>query len=157
MSEAAASAVVFAVIAIGFAVVIFGIVARLQAARARTLQPLPGGGVRVPVAAAFGAPKKFTLLGYAHNTLNPRLELHPDHVLTRLLRTRRRSYDQIERVDVRNRFGGVDLLLDFDDSSLNFTASHLGAAAAAAALRWLADRGCPLTERARALLVGQAQ
>lgn len=124
------------------------------AAAARGRIEMVGESARVPLVAAFSGWKGVPWLGFASSNLKPTLVLHPDHVECRVIRTREKPYDAISRVDYRAAIGTQNVVLEFSDSLASFAGNTANRDVAREAIRRLAQKGCPLSERARRLLEG---
>lgn len=150
-------ALFIALLALGLAAILAVLVlhvrARLAAAgRGHILEE--GDGARVPLVAAFSGWKGVPWISWASSTLKPTLVLHPDHVECRVIRTRRKPYGAVSRVDYRTTIGTHNVVLDFRDSLSSFAGNTANRDVARAAVRRLSEKGCPLSERARRLLEG---
>lgn len=108
---------------------------------------------RPPLRAAFTGLKGVPWLALATNSLAPLLVLNEEHVEYRVLRRRRRAYALIIEVDLRLAFGTVNVILTFADTPFTFTANVGTAAGARDVLSIFSDKGCFLTERAKATYV----
>jgi len=117
--------------------------------------PLPGDGFSVFARASFSVLKAFPLVAVAANHFNPKLMLFPDSVDCRVILTRRHRYEEIERVDVFQRFGTHTLILCWRGRSLAFAADLGKEEPLIALLGFFRDRGCVLAERARRLLAAR--
>lgn len=113
-----------------------------------------GESARVPLVAAFSGWKGIPWIGFASSSLKPTLVLHPDQVECRVIRTRRKPYAAISRVDYRATLGTQNVVLEFTDSLASFAGNTASREVARDAIRLLSEKGCPLSERARRLLAG---
>ena len=147
-----ACVVVFLLALIG-AALLFHVRAKLAAAAQSRIVP-DGQGLRVPLVAAFSGWKGVPWFGFSSSDLKPTLILHPDHVECRVIRTRRKPYGAVSRVDYRATLGTRNLVLEFRDSLTSFAGNTANADVAREAVRLLSEKGCPLSARARRLLEG---
>lgn len=98
----------------------------------------------------------FTFLpwfAWAHNSLNPTLILHADHVEYRVLRTRTRPYREIARVDYRKAWGTENVVLELQGAKTTFIANTGLLRRTREAIAFLQRQGCPLSARAQSLLM----
>ncbi|WNW10299.1 hypothetical protein RRX38_03735 [Pseudomonas sp. DTU_2021_1001937_2_SI_NGA_ILE_001] len=107
----------------------------------------------VTLLAAFCGWKAIPWFAWAHNNLNPVLVLHADEVEYRVLRRRRKPYAAIQQVDYREMRGTRNVVLEFHDSVVTFIGNTGRTESARQVVQRLKDQGCPLSERAEALLV----
>jgi hypothetical protein len=116
--------------------------------------PLPAEGLSIPLRASFGGLKKWLprALGFSHNNASPVLRLHADHVVCKVVRTVRRPYAEIERVDVLRSFGTHNLIIDWRGSLLNFAANLRQPEDLRQVLRFLDARHVPLSAAARSFM-----
>lgn len=114
--------------------------------------PLPPDGVPIPILATFVGLRGVPLLSLGHNSLRPIFRLYPDAIETRVYRKRRRPYSEIERVHVVTAPWTRNVEIDWRGSVLTFAANVRQEPWRRAVLRFLADRGAPLTPAARHLL-----
>lgn len=108
-------------------------------------------GFHVRLVAAFGGCKGIPWIGFSRNNLSPLLILHDAEVEYRVILRRRRRYGDISRVDARNFAGVISIILEFRGSWWSFTGNTDDKHLAAKAFHLLAEKGCPLSEQARAL------
>jgi hypothetical protein len=109
------------------------------------------GGKIVPLIAAFGGIRGLPWMGWASNTLNPRLIVTADGITYRLTRLRSCGWRDILLVDVRS-FGATVLVrFTLRDSVLTFDANVGSTVLATQTLALLPDQ-VALTDRARSLL-----
>lgn len=159
MSEPVQKFVVETLLFLGGLLVSFGLPwlvwRRLRSGRPSTT-PLPiaddgNGGKIVPLVAAFSGVRGLPWVGFAGNSINPRLVIAADGVTCRSMRSRYRDWDSIRQVDVR-RFGAtVNLSFVFRDSLFTFDA-NVGSTILAAQALALLPRQVALSDRARSLL-----
>lgn len=123
---------------------------RLSAARQGRIEA-DGDAERVPLVAAFSGWKGVPWLTHASSTLKPALILHPDHIECRVIRTRRKRYGTVSRIDYRESIGTNNVVLEFSDSLSSFIGNTGNRDLARDAILRLARRGCPLSTRAQAL------
>ncbi|QTL02949.1 hypothetical protein J5J86_19595 [Aquabacter sp. L1I39] len=147
---AALVSVLLALFALAFVLHVRGKLA--VAARSRIVWE--GKSARVPLVAAFSGWKGVPWLGFSSSNLKPTLVLHPDHVECRVIRTRRKPYAAVSRVDYRATLGTRNVVLEFRDCLTSFAGNTANADVARAAIRLLGEKGCPLSERACRLLDG---
>lgn len=124
---------------------------QILAARQGRIQPREGGEA-IPLVAAFSGLKGLPWISFASSDIAPTLVLHDDHLVCRVLKTRRIPYVLVARVDFRETLATTNIVLDFFDSLVSFTGNTANRALAHAAIRRLAEKGCRLSPRARRLL-----
>lgn len=107
----------------------------------------------ITLEAAFAGFTFLPWFAWASNSLNPKLILHADHVEYRVLRTRTRPYSEIARVDYRKAPGTENVVLEFHGATMTLIANTGFVRCAKEALMLLHQQGCPLSERAQALLL----
>ncbi|MEW6256246.1 MAG: hypothetical protein AB1592_09830 [Pseudomonadota bacterium] len=123
--------------------------------RAQTDRIAPrAGGDGVPLVAAFSGWKGMPWISFASSDLAPSLILHADHLACRVLKTRRKPYAAVSRVDYRETVATTNIVLEFSDSPVSFTGNTANRDTARAAIRRLAEQGCPLSPRAQDLVRG---
>lgn len=110
----------------------------------------------VTLEAAFAGLTFLPWFAWAHNSLNPTLILHADHVEYRVLRTRTRPYREIARVDYRKAWGTENVVLEFQGAKTTFIANSGLLRRTREAIAFLQKQGCPLSARAQALLIPQS-
>ncbi len=115
-------------------------------------EPLPAEGVSVPLLASFAGLAGVPLLSLAKNNLSARLRLYPDEVELKVLRTLRRPYSRIRRVEVQSFWATRNVELVWRGSMISFTANIRDDSWRVAVLRLLAARQVPLAPAARDLL-----
>ncbi|OCW59675.1 hypothetical protein AWJ14_11105 [Hoeflea olei] len=108
----------------------------------------------MPLVAAFSGWKGIPWLCWSSSDLKPTLVLHADHIECRVLRTRRKPYDAVSRVDYRQTAGTTNIVLEFSDSVSSFVGNTANRDLARDAIQRLARMGCPLSPRSRALIDG---
>ena len=113
-----------------------------------TQDPGTDSGLNVRLVAAFAGWKGIPWLCWAHSDLSPRLVLHADRVEFRVIRTRSKPYSSISRVDYRKWHYTENIVLEFTDSLTTFIGNTMNPAMARQAIRYLQEKGCPLSERA---------
>ena len=113
-----------------------------------TKDPATDSGLNVRLVAAFAGWKGIPWLCWAHSDLSPRLVLHADRVEFRVIRTRSKPYSSISRVDYRKWHYTENIVLEFTDSLTTFIGNTMNPATARQAIRYLQEKGCPLSERA---------
>lgn len=146
-------AAVVLLVALGWALLFLVFRRRLATARRSRVEPR-GDGLGVPLVAAFSGWKGVPWVAWASSNINPTLILHPDHVECRVIRTRRKRYEAIFRVDYRETFGTNNVVLEFADSISSFAGNTANRMTARDAISRLSQMGCPLSTRARNLLDG---
>lgn len=90
-------------------------------------------------------------LALATYSIPPLLILDDEYVEYRVIRRRRRANHLITEVGLRLAFGTVNVILTFADTPFTFTANVGAEARAREVLSILANKGCALTERAKAI------
>ncbi|RYY10134.1 MAG: hypothetical protein EON55_16945 [Alphaproteobacteria bacterium] len=109
------------------------------------------GGAHIPVLATFsgvrGLPWWYAV---AMNNANPSLVVTADGISFRVIRRHRRSWDEIERIDVRQAPGTVNFDVTFRGTLLTFSA-NLGAVPLASHVLSLIPASVPLSDRAVAV------
>ncbi|WP_126946691.1 hypothetical protein [Xanthomonas sp. BRIP62409] len=108
--------------------------------------------VVVTLEAAFAGFTFLPWIAWAHNSLNPTLILHAERVEYRVLRTRTRPYADVALVDYRKTHGTENIVLAFHGSKTTFIANTGLLRRTREAIHLLHQRGCPLSDRARALI-----
>lgn len=126
---------------------------RLSTARRSRIEP-HGEGARIPLIAAFSGWKGIPWISWSSSTLKPTLILHPDHIECRVVRTRRKPYEAVSRVDYRETVGTNNIVLEFTDSLSSFVGNTASRDLARDAILQLARRNCLLSPRAERLLDG---
>lgn len=106
----------------------------------------------VTLEAAFAGLTVLPWFAWAHNSLNPTLVLHADHVEYRVLRTHTRAYRDIARVDYRRTRSTENIVLEFHGTKATFIANTGLVRRTREAIALLHARGCPLSVRAQSLL-----
>lgn len=137
----------------GGAALVLYIRMRLSTARQSRIEP-HGDGARIPLVAAFSGWKGIPWISWSSSTLKPTLILHPDHIECRVVRTRRKPYGSVSRVDYRETVGTNNIVLEFSDSLSSFVGNTAARDLARDAILQLARRNCPLSPRAERLLDG---
>ncbi|AWB07255.1 hypothetical protein A6A40_19580 (plasmid) [Azospirillum humicireducens] len=135
----------------GGAALVFFVRMRLSTARLSRIEP-HGEGARIPLVAAFSGWKGIPWISWSSSTLKPTLILHPNHIECRVVRTRRKPYDAVSRVDYRETIGTNNIVLEFTDSLSSFVGNTASRDLARDAVLQLARRDCPLSPRAEGLL-----
>lgn len=107
----------------------------------------------VTLEAAFAGLTFLPWCAWAHNSLNPKLILHADHVEYRVLRTRTRPYREIAMVDYRRTWGNENVVLEFRGAKATFIANTGLVRRTREAIAFLDRQGCPLSARTRGLLL----
>ncbi|MET0549361.1 MAG: hypothetical protein ABW002_08850 [Xanthomonas sp.] len=110
----------------------------------------------VTLEAAFAGLTFLPWFAWAHNSLNPTLILHADHVQYRVLRTRTRPYREIARVDYRKAWGNRERRAGVPGSEDDLHREQRAAPAHQRGHRLLAAAGMPAL-RARAGLAVTAK
>ena len=140
---------VLIVAAIFFAVLVLP---RRRAQSAQLIEQTDGS-VRVPLAGAYGVPKAAPWISITRNNLlSPSLVLHDHEIEYRVIASRRRRYTDVSHVDARTGLLSTYVILAFRDSSMAFSGDTASKRLAADVLRFLAEKGCMLTDRARSLI-----
>ncbi|WP_199902238.1 hypothetical protein [Azospirillum sp. B506] len=156
MSDPAALSLIVVVMLLlasgGLALVLY-IRMRLSAVRQGRIEA-DGDGERVPLVAAFSGWKGIPWLTHSSSNLKPTLILRPDHIECRVIRTRRKRYRAVSRIDYREGIGTNNVVLEFSDSRSSFIGNTASRELARDVILRLARRGCPLSTRAQALLDG---
>ncbi|MDQ0455340.1 hypothetical protein [Rhizobium paknamense] len=125
--------------------------ARLRAAKANRVE-MRGDALHVPLIAAFSGWKGVPWLSRASSDIRPVLLLHPDHIECRVIRTRKKPYTHVSRVDYRRSIGTENVVLEFSDSLRSFIGNTANPEVARDAIAFLRQKGCPLSGRAEDLL-----
>ncbi|MNV23107.1 hypothetical protein D3C71_1141080 [compost metagenome] len=107
----------------------------------------------VTLEASFAGLTFLPWFAWASNSLNPKLILQADHVEYRVLRTRTRAYSEIARVDYRKGPGTENVVLEFHAAKMTFIANTGLVGRTKEVITLLHQHGCPLSERAQALLL----
>ncbi|WP_240196682.1 MULTISPECIES: hypothetical protein [Stenotrophomonas] len=107
----------------------------------------------VTLEASFAGLTFLPWFAWASNSLNPKLILHADQVEYRVLRTRTRPYSEIARVDYRKAPGTENVVLEFHAAKMTFIANTGLVRRTREAIALLHQQGCPLSDRAQALLL----
>lgn len=115
-------------------------------------EPLPAAGVSVPLLATFAGLARVPLLSLGKNNLSALLRLYPEEVEFKVLRTLRRPYSRIRRVEVQSLWATRNVELVWRGSIVSFTANIRDDAWRLAVLRFLAGRDVPLSPAAGHLL-----
>ena len=114
------------------------------------------GGAHIPVLATFsgvrGLPWWYAV---ATNNAKPSLVITPTSIDFRVVRRDRRSWEEIERIDVRQAPGTVNLDVTFRGALLTFSA-NLGSVPLAAHVLSLIPASVPLSDRAVAIKTASA-
>lgn len=110
----------------------------------------------VTLEAAFAGLTFLPWFAWAHNSLNPRLILHADHVEYRALRTRTCPYREIANVDYRTAWGTENIVLEFHGAKTTFIANTGLLRRTREAIAMLKQQGCPLSMRAQTMLMSQS-
>lgn len=120
---------------------------------------VPGGGgapdgevLHLPLAAGFAGIKGLPWISWASSDIRPRLVLHPDVVEFGVIRSHRRPYAAVSRVDVRHTAGTCNVVLEFHEQLSSFAGNLVDPDKARLAVQLLAAKGCPLSPRAAQLL-----
>jgi hypothetical protein len=92
-------------------------------------KPLPAAGFPIFVHTSFTVFKRFPLFAVAGNNLAPRLTLFEDHLEHRVITTRRHGYQDIEQIDVQQKFATHSIIFHWRDGPFAFSA-NLGDTAA---------------------------
>jgi len=106
----------------------------------------------VTLEAAFAGFTFMPWASFAHNSINPVLVLHPDHIEYRVLRLRSRPYAEVVEVDYRHTFATHNIVLRFKDSVRTFIGNAGLERRAREAITVLRGKGCALSERAERLV-----
>ncbi len=124
---------------------------RMLAAKHKRIE-ITGNSARVPLVAAFSGWKGVPWICWSSSNLKPSLILHPDAIEYRVIKTRRKSYDAVSRVDYRQSIGTTNIILEFSDSLSSFVGNTANKNLARDVIEQLAQKGCPLSPRAERLL-----
>ena len=111
--------------------------------------PLPANGFKVPLRATFTGPKSAPLVALSHNSMFPLLKLYNDSVEFRVFIQRRKSYTDIERVEIARSFLTDNVIFVWKDSVFTFTANVSGEKILQELARFLQRHGVPLAESAQ--------
>jgi len=115
-------------------------------------EPLPPEGVSVPLLASFAGLARVPLLSLGKNNLSALLRLYPDEIECKVLRTRRRAYSEIRRIEVQTTWATRNVEFVWHGSVVTFTANVRTDAWRLALLRLLDAKGAALSAAARRLL-----
>ncbi len=115
-------------------------------------EPLPPEGVPVPLLATFAGLAGVPLLSLGKNNLSALLRLYPDELEFKVLRTLRRPYSAIRRIEVQTTWATRNVEFVWQGSVLTFTANVRSDAWRLALLRLLDAKGAALSPAARGLL-----
>lgn len=113
---------------------------------------LSDGGRNIPLIAAFAGWKGIPWIGWASSNIGPRLVLHRDHLEFKVIRTRTRPYTDVSNVDYRRAIWTENVVIEFADSIASFAGNAANRSVAQDAVRFLFEKGCPLSERAKELI-----
>ena len=116
--------------------------------------PLPAGGVNIPLRISFVGLKSARVVALAHNNLAPLLILFEDHLVQRVIFRKERKYSEVEYVDV-TRTDTDNLEIAYRDSSFTFSCKVRAEQDLVRALILLARKGVTLGDKARGLLSQQ--
>lgn len=111
-----------------------------------------GAPWRVPLRASFSGIRGVPLFAFATNNLAPRLELHPDHIVGRVLRRFERRYEELARVDVLTTLATRNVVFEWRDGLASFVANVRDDASRLRLLQELQRHRVPLSEKAQKLL-----
>lgn len=110
-----------------------------------------GGAATIPVLATFAGVRGLPWwYGVAVNNAKPLLVIDTGGIRFRVVRTQRRSYDQVAEIDVRRATGTVNLEVAFHGEALTFSA-NLGNVPLARHVLRLLPASVPLSSRAMAI------
>ena len=115
-------------------------------------EPLPPEGVAVPLLATFSGLVGVPLLSLGKNNLSALLRVYPDQMEFKVLRTLRRPYSRIRRVETQTFWATRNVEFVWHGSNLTFTANVRTDAWRLALLGLLDAKGVDLAAGARRLL-----
>lgn len=111
------------------------------------------GGKVIPVIATFSGLRGLSWIGFASNSLNPRLVITPDGITYRVMTQRTRRWSEVAEIDVRSFGATVNLGFVFRGNPVTLDANVGSTILAAQVLALVADH-VALTDRARSLVTG---
>jgi hypothetical protein len=115
-------------------------------------QNLPEIGVAVPILAAFTGHKRVPLWAVATNNANPKLRFYEAEIELKVIKTHRRVWADVERVDAKL-MGKTNLLtFDFVGTPWNFSVNVVLPPHLKETLRFLASKNLTMTPRALDIL-----
>lgn len=109
------------------------------------------GGKVIPLVATFSGLRGLPWIGFASNSLNPRLVITPDGITYRVMAQRTRRWSEVEAIDVRSFGATVNLGFVFCRTPVTLDA-NVGSTILAAQVLALVPDQVALTDRARSLL-----
>lgn len=109
--------------------------------------------LNVPLKASFGGWKFLPWIAWGSNSLKPKLTLHTDRIEFRLFRLRQKPYTSVSLVDYRSSWRTENIVIEFSDSVSTFIGNTGDRELTRTALIYLRDKGCPISERAKLLIV----
>ena len=108
------------------------------------------GGKVIPVIATFSGLRGLSWIGFASNSLNPRLIITPAGITYRVMARRTRRWSEVEAIDVRSFGATVNLGFVFRGTPVTLDA-NVGSMVLAAQILALLPDHVALTDRARSL------
>lgn len=111
---------------------------------------IPVKGFEVPLLAAFTGLKKLPRqISFSHNNLNPSLTLFEDRLDCKVILKKSIRFAEIENADIWDTFATRNLQIYVRGKEDLFSANLLNRKNLAQVLRFLKNRGVPLSDRAR--------
>lgn len=109
----------------------------------------------VSLKASFGGWKFLPWFAWGSNSMKPKLILHADTIEFRLFRLRQKPYTSISKVDYRSAWRTENIIIEFSDSISTFIGNTGDRDITRNAIRYLRDKGCPLSESATTLIANE--
>ena len=114
---------------------------------------IPAEGFEVPLLATFTGSKKLPRqISFSHNNLNPSLTLFEDRLDCKVILKKSILLAEIEKIDIWDTFATRNLQVFVRNQEDLFSANLLKRGNLAQVLKFLKNRGVPLSDRARAFL-----
>ena len=114
---------------------------------------IPLEGLSISIRESFAGLKHIGILGVVHNKVNPRLVFYPDEIEHKVIFTGRKSYKDIQMVDLPLGVLGK-VLFSFRGSLQTFTVWPKQSEDVILILSVCQAKGVPLSERAQQYLAG---
>lgn len=110
--------------------------------------------IEIPLLAAFIGLKGIKLFAFGHNSLNPKLRFFDDQVEFKCFRTKKKTYADIELVEVfrAKTLATQNLELHFKNSSLKYVFNVVNVDTLKQAVSFLEKKGCSLSAGAQDFL-----
>jgi hypothetical protein len=114
---------------------------------------MPAKGFEVPILAIFSGSKTLPRqISFSHNNLNPFLTLFEDRLDCKVILKKSIPFTEIENIDIGDTFATRNLQVYVKDQEDLFSANLLNRRNLAQVLRFLENRGVPLSNRSKAFL-----